>query len=323
MKRLAIVLSGIAIWAFASPDLWAQYQFGGPDNYFNACGCYPQIPNDSPGTYYLTLPNGPSATEDGAIWLNTGSGPALKSGNIAVSIYYENTSAAWQLEETMFATDGGYAGYFFATADPTWGDSRMISNPMIVSTETIPCLDLQSTLQTFQQGLFYLQFWSDPTLESTGTSAYSSYAKAFAASETGTPDVYVAQSAPFKVDFGLGGLMPLLYANEMGMYMPAVVLQTATFPGDANRDGRVDINDLTVVLANYNKTGMTWSQGEFTGSGTVDINDLTIVLANYNQTVGASGLASSSAVPEPSALLLAAAALAGCLASVGRRYWRR
>jgi hypothetical protein len=85
-------------------------------------------------------------------------------------------------------------------------------------------------------------------------------------------------------------------------------------PGDANGDGRVDINDLTIVLANYNLTG-TWSQGEFTGSGTVDINDLTIVLANYNQTFGAAagGMAS---VPEPSALALVAAGL--ILAAIGR-----
>ena len=57
--------------------------------------------------------------------------------------------------------------------------------------------------------------------------------------------------------------------------------------GDANLDGKVDINDLTIVLAHYNQTGMTWTDGEFTGSGTVDINDLTIVLANYGQTLAA------------------------------------
>ena len=83
-------------------------------------------------------------------------------------------------------------------------------------------------------------------------------------------------------------------------------------PGDANGDGRVDINDLTIVLANYNQTGMVWSQGEFTQSGTVDINDLTIVLANYNSTFGASagGLA---AVPEPCTLALIGIAVAGVL----------
>ena len=58
----------------------------------------------------------------------------------------------------------------------------------------------------------------------------------------------------------------------------------AAMPGDANLDGKVDINDLTIVLAHYNQTGMTWTQGEFTGSGTVNINDLTIVLAHYNDT---------------------------------------
>ena len=45
-------------------------------------------------------------------------------------------------------------------------------------------------------------------------------------------------------------------------------------PGDANLDGRVDINDLTIVLAHYGSAGMAWTQGEFTGDGTVDINDL-------------------------------------------------
>ena len=56
-------------------------------------------------------------------------------------------------------------------------------------------------------------------------------------------------------------------------------------PGDADLDGRVDVNDLTVVLADYGQTGV-WSQGNFiTGDSQVDINDLTIVLANYGQTI--------------------------------------
>ena len=83
-------------------------------------------------------------------------------------------------------------------------------------------------------------------------------------------------------------------------------------PGDANADGQVDINDLTVVLANYNRMG-GWSQGEFTGSGTVDINDLTIVLAHYGQT----SIAGISAVPEPAGILLLAAGAFGLLACGG------
>ena len=92
----------------------------------------------------------------------------------------------------------------------------------------------------------------------------------------------------------------------------------ATLPGDANLDGKVDINDLTIVLANYNQTGMRWSQGDLNYDAKVDINDLTIVLSNYNQSLGASAT-SMAAVPEPStiALLLASAA---CLVAYA---WRR
>jgi hypothetical protein len=90
---------------------------------------------------------------------------------------------------------------------------------------------------------------------------------------------------------------------------------TSLVPGDANEDGRVDINDLTIVLAHYNQTGMVWTQGEFTGDGTVDINDLTIVLANYGTSSGA-GIA---AVPEPSCVVLLSIGLITLLGCAWRR----
>ena len=34
-------------------------------------------------------------------------------------------------------------------------------------------------------------------------------------------------------------------------------------PGDANGDGKMDINDLTIVLTNFGTSGRTWSQGDF------------------------------------------------------------
>ncbi len=98
----------------------------------------------------------------------------------------------------------------------------------------------------------------------------------------------------------------------------AVQLAHVGLLGDANGDGRVDINDLTIVLTNFGKTGATWSQGEFTGDGTVDDNDLTIVRTNYGKTVGASA-AGTSAVPEPSCLVLLGIGGVGWLACLWRR----
>jgi hypothetical protein len=95
-------------------------------------------------------------------------------------------------------------------------------------------------------------------------------------------------------------------------------------PGDANLDGKVDVNDLTIVLANFGQTGCAWSQGCMDGdpTGTVDVNDLTIVLANYNQTFGSgsSGIAVASAVPEPSCVIVLGIGAVSLLAFAWRRH---
>ena len=152
--------------------------------------------------------------------------------------------------------------------------------------------------------------WFDVT---AWTGNYTTFDAAYAASAAGQA-VYVAQvtfqnptDSPIDIPD-----MPRLTNS------PAVVLQRG-LPGDANCDGKVDINDLTIVLANYNATGATGPQGDFNGDGKVDINDLTIVLAHYNETLGAVGPASLSAVPEPSAMLLTAAGLLAWLGCAWRR----
>ena len=116
--------------------------------------------------------------------------------------------------------------------------------------------------------------------------------------------------------FGLGGSAGS--GLGFGGYDYAVV-GTPDLDGDANLDGKVDINDLTIVLTNFGKTGTGWTQGDFTGDGTVDINDLTIVLTHFGQSLGSSAGPGIGVVPEPAGLLLLAAGLAGLLAYAWRR----
>jgi T5SS/PEP-CTERM-associated repeat protein len=88
-------------------------------------------------------------------------------------------------------------------------------------------------------------------------------------------------------------------------------------PGDANGDHIVNINDLSKILANYDKTGMYWIDGDFNGDGTVDISDLSSLLANYDVTYTAG--AGIRAVPEPGTVALLAAGLVGLLAYAWRK----
>ena len=98
-----------------------------------------------------------------------------------------------------------------------------------------------------------------------------------------------------------------------------VYLPPALLPGDANGDGKVDINDLTIVLSNFGQTGRVWSQGCMDGdpTGTVDINDLTIVLAKFGTTYGSADI---KAVPEPASLVLLGISAISLLAFAKR--WR-
>ena len=114
-----------------------------------------------------------------------------------------------------------------------------------------------------------------------------------------------------------GDIAGQLCSND-GAYKYAGYFLQPAIAGDANVDGMVDINDLTIVLAHYGQTGLGWAQGEFTGDGTVDINDLTIVLAHYGQSEGTSAGVINSA-PEPAALVLLGAGATAVLASSRRR----
>jgi autotransporter-associated beta strand protein len=95
-----------------------------------------------------------------------------------------------------------------------------------------------------------------------------------------------------------------------------------TYGGDANLDGKINIDDY-VRIDNGMSTGLTgWSNGDFNYDGKVNVDDYTMVIdaniGNQNGFVfptagGIDGL-STVAVPEPAAFSLLALSVAGVLA---------
>ncbi|MBN2292656.1 MAG: hypothetical protein JXM70_09535 [Pirellulales bacterium] len=57
------------------------------------------------------------------------------------------------------------------------------------------------------------------------------------------------------------------------------------FPGDANRDGSVDVSDLGILAANYGSSGAVWDDGDFNNDTKVDVSDLGILATYYGQTL--------------------------------------
>ena len=71
---------------------------------------------------------------------------------------------------------------------------------------------------------------------------------------------------------------------------------TACDPGDADRDGDVDDDDLSLLLANWG-ADVDCTKGEFSGVAPVNDDDLSLLLANWTGPLVA-------AVPEPTTMIL-------------------
>jgi hypothetical protein len=81
--------------------------------------------------------------------------------------------------------------------------------------------------------------------------------------------------------------------------------------GDADWSNTTDVDDLTALLSNYDKTGKAWADGDFDGNNTVNVDDLTALLSNYDKTndvvVPAGGPLPQgvvNTVPEPSSIVM-------------------
>jgi len=107
---------------------------------------------------------------------------------------------------------------------------------------------------------------------------------------------------------------PYPTVGSAGFDLDAVGVFHHPTPGDADLDGDVDLDDLTILGTFYNTPGHTWGQGDFDADGNVDLDDLTLLGANYDQ--GGGPVPPGPPVPEPAtcAVLL----LATCLVAPRR-----
>ena len=78
----------------------------------------------------------------------------------------------------------------------------------------------------------------------------------------------------------------------------------AMVAGDLNGDGFVGVDDLNIVLLNWNQnvTPGDLSAGDATGEGFVGVDDLNMVLVNWNS--GAPPTEATAHIPEPASLML-------------------
>jgi len=94
-------------------------------------------------------------------------------------------------------------------------------------------------------------------------------------------------TAPYSIPWqptALGSTSLVAVATYDGsLAVAAPVTVTAAYPGDVDFDGKVDLDDLTILGTFYNLPGgATWSMGDFDGDGDVDLDDLTVLGTFYN-----------------------------------------
>ena len=88
---------------------------------------------------------------------------------------------------------------------------------------------------------------------------------------------------------------------------------TGTTNGDADFNGRVELDDFLILSSNFTSSPANWSQGDFNADGVVSFPDFLLLSSNFQS----AAMQSVNNVPEPEQLPIPL--LAGLLLAFVRR----
>jgi hypothetical protein len=109
------------------------------------------------------------------------------------------------------------------------------------------------------------------------------------------------------------GAMPNLEVEVTAL--DVIGFHTEALPGDLNRDGIVNAEDLALIASNWLDKGSNLADAN--GDGIVNAQDIEVIASNWLHTYGGSGAGSSASVPEPAGVFLATVGLLAFASSYG------
>lgn len=198
----------------------------------------------------------------GATPIGTPSTPAFTDSGLAPNTSYSYTISAVDAagNESVKTT---------ATATSTLPDTAAPSVPtgLKINTQTTTSVTLGWTASTDNVAVTSYRVYRNGSTTPLGTSATNSYtdSNGLALNQTYTYSVSAVDAA----------------GNESAK--TATISVQIIKAGDVNKDGQIDIYDLSIMLTNY---GKTVAQGglaaaDLNNSGNIDMSDLSILLTNY------------------------------------------
>ncbi len=168
---------------------------------------------------------------------------------------------------------GGYIGFWLKTSSPGVSVYLGLDDPASA--------DLASPMNVIADGQWHLYQWNldDPDqwhgwVDGDGT----------------------INGPTFTIDaiFFEGNANAIIYLDDVAYNNSGSILL-----GDLNNDGFIGLDDLDIVLSNWNQTTTT---GDLNGDGYIGLDDLDIILNNWN--TGTPSTASQLTIPEPASAAL-------------------